>query len=249
MYDVINFVIVWIYYTGYAEEATGNWCFKDGTITFWDVFTLYKKHLIGKILALYIDCCYSGQWVVDCAKCLDEMGIGACGHQAKEQKIFIRIIASCEPSQKATVENFLLRKGILFHDHYKTLFFCSSKKLTNFQTTYARDFTMITCLQWEGPTAPCRLSSIPPRCSWKWVDVVAVDHKDRPVSRIYLIKDESDGIDVWHYVLVDKEMLDAFHNRTVSDLSRYGHIIKSGWGRNPPSNVTEGILKCSPGYA
>ena len=249
MYVTVNFtIIVWIYYTGYAEKATGNWCFKDGTITFQDIFALYKKHLIGKILALYIDCCYSGQWVVDCAKCLDEMGIGACGHQAIEQKIFLRVIASCEPNQKAGVENFLIREGIIFHEYYKSLFFCCSKKLSNYQTTYTCDFTIVRCLQWEGPTAPCRLSSIPLRCSWKWVDVVAVDYEDRPVSRLYLVQDESDGIDVWYYVLVDKEMLDIFLTRTDSNLSQCGHIIKSGWGINPPSNVRDGILSCSPSY-
>ena len=186
---------------------------------------------------------------MDCAKCLDEMGIGACGHQAMEQGIFLRVIASCKPHQKATVENFVVKEGILFDDYYKTLFFCQSKNLTNFQTTYTCDFTMVRCLQWEGPKAPCKLPSIPPRCSWKWVDVVAVDYKDRPVSRIYLIQDKNDGIDVWHYVLVDKEMLDTFLARTESNLSQYGHIIKSGWGRNPPSNVSDGFLKWSPGYA
>ena len=65
---------------------------------------------------------------MDCAKCLDEMGIGACGHQAIEQGIFIRVIASCEPNQKATVEIFLTREGITFHDHYKTFYSFATPK-------------------------------------------------------------------------------------------------------------------------
>ena len=191
---------------------------------------------------------------MDCAKCLDEMGIGACGHQAIEQGIFIRVIASCEPNQKATVEFFLTREGITFHDHYKTLFFCHSKKLTNFQTTYTCDFTKVKCLQWEGPTAPCQLSSIPPRCSWKWVDVVAVNYQDRPVSRLHLMHDKNNGVDVWHYILFNKDLdiLDIFRTSDTeskeSDLSQYGYIIKSGWGRNPRSNVNEGIVIHSPTY-
>jgi len=82
---------------------------------------------MGKVLAIYTDCCYSGQWVVDCAKCLDEMGIGACGHQTMQKGISIRVIASCEPNQKATVEHFVVLKGIEFDDYYKTLFFMFQK--------------------------------------------------------------------------------------------------------------------------
>jgi len=40
------------------------------------------------------------------------MGIGACGHQIMQKGTFIRVIASCEPNQKATVEHFVVQKGI-----------------------------------------------------------------------------------------------------------------------------------------
>ena len=181
------------------------------------------------------------------------MGIGACGHQAMEQGIFLRVIASCEPNQKAIVENFVVKEGIRFDDHYKTLFFYLSKKLTNFQTTYTCDFTKVKCLQWEGPTAPCRLPDIPSRCSWKWVDIVAVDYNDRPVSRLHVMYDKNNGTDVWHYILFYKEldMLDTRASGTESnesDSSQYGYIIKSGWGNNPPRNVNAGIIMNSPTY-
>jgi len=202
---------------------------------------------MGKILAIYTDCCYSGQWVVDCAKCLDEMGIGACGHQTMQKGIFIRVIASCEPNQKATIEHFVVQKGIKFNDHYKTLFFYHSKKLSGSQTTYTCDFTKVKCLQWEGPTAPCLIPDILPRCSWKWEDVVAINHKNRPIFRLYLVRGKNNGRDVWHCVLVDKERIDTFHTScTEENVSQYGHIIKSGWGRNPPSNIVEGFQKYGP---
>ena len=237
---------VWIYYTGYGEKGTGNWCFKDGTISFQDIFALYKKYLKGKSLAIYTDCCYSGQWVVDCAKILDEMGIGACGHQATQQGIYIRVVASCEPTQKAAVESFVVRNGIKFEDDYKTLYFFSSKKLSCFQTTYTCDFTMVMCLQLEGPKAPCRLPDIPSRCSWKWVDIIAVKPKDRPYSRVRLV---DNGIDVWHYVLVDKEMLGSFEaSCTTNNISQYGFVMTSGWGRIPPDNIVESIEYNGPTY-
>ena len=237
---------MWIYYTGYGEEGTGNWCFKDGTISFQDIFTLYTKYLKGKVLAIYTDCCYSGQWVVDCAKILDEMGIGACGHQATQQGIYIRVVASCEPTQKAAVESFVVNKGIHFGRLHKTLAFFSSKQLSCFQTTYTCDFTIVMCLQLKGSDAPCQLPNIPSTCSWKWVDIIAIDPKDRPSSRIHLV---DNGTDVWHYVLVDKEMLESFETDcTINNVAQYGFVVKSGWGAIPPDNIVKGIVFNHPSY-
>ena len=119
-----------IYYTDYSEEGIGNWCFKDGLISFKDIFQLYKTYLKGKLLYVCSDCCYSGQWLVDCTKCLDEMGIGACGHQAIKHGILLKIVASCIPSQNATLGNFVGQKGIFFRGKEHTIIFCSYK---NFQ--------------------------------------------------------------------------------------------------------------------
>ena len=40
-YAITDSTVVWIYYTGCAEEATREWCFKDSAITFQDIFALY----------------------------------------------------------------------------------------------------------------------------------------------------------------------------------------------------------------
>ncbi|XP_065883128.1 uncharacterized protein [Dysidea avara] len=112
-----------IYYTGHGEFGTGNWCFKDGTISLQEILALYFDYFRGKLLyiftdccysdcciitcfhgkLLYIftDCCYSGHWVVELAKYLDDLGIGACGHQARELGLLFKIVASCEQDQKA----------------------------------------------------------------------------------------------------------------------------------------------------
>ena len=90
-----------IYYTGHGEEETGNWCFKDGVITFKEMFDLYERHFRGKLLYLICDCCYSGQWIQRCGEALDSMSIGACGHQAREHCILMKISAACLPSETA----------------------------------------------------------------------------------------------------------------------------------------------------
>ena len=156
-----------IYCTGYGEEGTGNWCFKDGTISFQDIFMLYKKYLKEKMLIINSDCCYSGQWVVDAAKCLDEMGIGACGHQAIKHGMLLKVFTSCQPNQTATIGNFVAHKGLYFNEAECVIYVYYNKKLSDTQNTYGVDFTKIKCLQLEGPTGPCRLPDIPTKCSWK----------------------------------------------------------------------------------
>ena len=239
-----------IYYTGYAEEGTGNWCFKDGTISFLEIFELYKKYLTKKLLHIFIDCCYSGQWVTDCAKCLDGMGIGACGHEIREKGLLVKISASCRPCQKATYGMFS-SKGIFYDDDNDSLFIYSNIELSKTQTTYSGNFPKIHCLQLEGPTAPCLLSGIPPRCSWKWVDVVAVDFKDRPSSLIYTVRGKVQGKEAWQYVLVEKELVDKFKvqiSTGVINVSQFGYVIRSGWGRVPPDNIAKSIKIYSPDY-
>ena len=92
---------VLLLYMGHSEEGTGNWCFKDGTISFQEIFALYREHCHGKLMSIVTDCCYSGQWTIDCAKTLDSLGIPPCGHRAREQGILVKVLASCQPDQKA----------------------------------------------------------------------------------------------------------------------------------------------------
>jgi len=233
----------WIYYTGYGEEGTGNWCFKDGTITFQDIFTLYNKYLKGKLLYIVIDCSHSGQWVVECAKCLDEMRIGACGHRTREQGILIKVFASCQPHQKATSGCYVIQEGIEYDETWNSIAVYSNKKLSDTQTSYGCDFTKTRCLQLEGPTSPCRLPDIPAKCSWKnWQDFV----KSNPRSLIYTVRGQDRGWDAWHIVHVERALLDDFKLKIKSgsiDVADYGYVIKSGWGKDPPKAVIEAIDK------
>merc|ERR1719333_876071 len=49
-----------VYYTGHGEEGTGDWCLKDGTMTFEDVIACFSSG--SKAPIIFTDCCYSGTW-------------------------------------------------------------------------------------------------------------------------------------------------------------------------------------------
>jgi len=248
-YYVLLFNLVSIYYTGYGQEGTGNWCFKDGAISFQEIFTLYQKYLAGKVLCIFTDCSYSGQWVVECAKCLDEMGIGACGHQAREKGTMLKVFASCQPDQKATIDHYVTKKGIYYSDDDNSIWLYYNKKLSDTQTTCGYDFTKIKCLQMDGPKAPCRLPDIPPKCSWKWEELFATDYDNRPASLIFTVRGTDKGRKAWHLVLVERKLLESFHETVATgnvDVAKFGYVIKSGWGKDPPDDICKNVELYGP---
>ena len=56
-----------IYYTGYSEKFTGNWCFKRKnkltTISLQQIVSLIPKSDKKVNLTVYSDCSYSAQWI------------------------------------------------------------------------------------------------------------------------------------------------------------------------------------------
>ena len=179
------------------------------------------------------------------------MGIGACGHQAIKHGMLLKVYTSCQPNQRATLGSFVAQKGILFDEEY--IFICtySKKKLSDTQTTYGSDFTEIKCFQLEGPTAPCRLSDIPAKCSWKWEDIIALEWEKRPAKLLYLVHGKDRGREGWHYVLVERDLIDDFEEKVRSgtvNVSDYGYVIKSGWGKDPPVDIEDKIKKYCPSY-
>lgn len=63
---------------------------------------------------------------------------------------------------------------------------------------------------------------------------------------VYLVNGKDSGRDVWHYVLVDKEKLLEFQKSIKAgniDVIKYGKVLSSGWGKNPPPDVVESIKK------
>ena len=124
---------------------TGNWPWKDGFLTFEDIYQMYKAHFKGRYLYVVSDCCFSGSWVVECARLLDKDEL-KCSHAAKDSQIYIKVFAACLPSQKAYDTWYTKQKGVKYHGdtHSKIIKFAEHRKLghgINTQTTLAVDFT------------------------------------------------------------------------------------------------------------
>ena len=136
-----------IWYTGHGERGTGNWVLKNGYVKFEDIYDLYKRYFKGRYLYIVTDCCYSGSWVVECARLLDRDGI-KCGHTAELQKVFIKVFAACLPSERACDTMYTKYKGVKLNPRRggpeKTISFAEHRRLgrkKSTQTTLGVDFT------------------------------------------------------------------------------------------------------------
>ena len=146
----IKFCLVLIWYTGHGGPgSTGNWIFQDGSVTFEDIYRLYKDFFKGRYLYIVTDCCNSGCWVEECARLLDRDGI-KCGHSAKYQGVYIKVFAACLPNEPAYDKYYTQCKGVKLHSHRtdrsKTIKFAEHRRLrykssAASQTTLGVDFT------------------------------------------------------------------------------------------------------------
>ena len=229
-----------LYYLGHSEEGTGNWCFKDGTISFQEIFDLYRRHHSGKLLLIIPDCCYSGRWVTDCAKTLDGLVIPPCGHQARENGILIKVFASCQPDQKATEPCYSVEATELANDG--TLLFYYMKRVSETQSFCATDFTKLVCLR--GLDESCR--SAEALKNWTWQDAVGGVLN----SRVFKVRDKDRGRQVWRVVLLSsksEEYKEQFLEKLKSgtNVANWGYIIKSGWGEDPPQSIMDKVSNWS----
>ena len=62
---------------------------------------------------------------------------------------------------------------------------------------------------------------------------------------IYLVRGKNQGHDAWHYISIhNRLMLPIFLENTKYnnlDISKYGKILYSGWGKNPPDDIIKQI--------
>ena len=137
-----------IWYTGHGENATGNWVFEDGCLAFEDIYDLYKKYFKDRYLYIVSDCCYSGSWVVECARLLDRDEI-SCGHAAKEHRVYIKVFASCLPNETACDKFYTECRGVRPYSsggNLKVIAFAEHRELScrgerDHQTTLGVDFS------------------------------------------------------------------------------------------------------------
>ena len=228
------FLTATIWYMGHSEEGTGDWCFKDGTISFQELFDLYMTHLPGRLLTIVSDCCYSGNWVHRCAETLDnKLGIRPCGHKARERGVLIKVCASCQGNQKAA-EPCFSTDATHVDANSDTLKSRRNPQLTEHQTTMVADFTQLVCCREPWSLCPADDAFK----NWKWYNAVSGEMR----RNIHPVRGNDEGRPAWHYVLLssgDEEHVQGFkeQNRTGTiDVADWGYAIESGWGEDPPDN-------------
>lgn len=182
-------------------------------------------HMRGKCLTIVSDCSYSGNWIKQCAEKLDEKGIPACGHHARKEGILLQIFPSCKANEKATINCFAEEGIVVVSDGLR--FNC--KTLSSGQTSLRGNFRRLRCSSESGP---CDVSS-------KWCDRLMIK------KQLFKVTGTDQGRPAWHYVLVDEDKLEEyyalFHDGASPrvDVAKYGKVLESGWGEQPPEDVVD----------
>ena len=226
---IIPYFIAVLYYSGHGEKDTGNWCFKNGVITFDDVFDLYTDTMRGKPLRIVSDCSFAGKWVENAAVKLDELGIPSCGHHTREQEILLKVFASCRKNQKAAMSSYTKKQASINENDDKYVYYPVGP-IDSDQDGVLGDFIKIRCN--KKHTEQCQV--IQPKSRW-------VDRVYNGVF-LYLVRGNNRGKPVWLYVLVDEEKESAFNEKVATgniNVTDYGEKIESGWGKDPPQSVKD----------
>ena len=210
-------------FTGDSEVSTGNWCFKDGVITFQDIYDLYIKLFRGKRLAIVSDCSYSGNWVEKCAKVYDKYGIQACGHYSKESSSLVNIFTSCKADQEATILAYV-SEAMEFRAKLNDVIFYGNKTLSSSskQTTIRGHFHMIHCE--HKPGEPCQYTL---HSNQTWEKKLSL------WPRLYLVPSTDDRGSA--AVLVDEDKVQQFEEQLATgtmNVADYGTVLYSGLGKN-----------------
>ena len=189
------------------------------------------NHFKGKPLTIISDCSYSGNWINDCAKRLDEMNVPSCGHHTREHGLLLQIYTSCQPNEEATALCYI-NEAVEYSEADKAVLFWTSKTLTSGQKTMRTDFRTIRCS--KPADESCEADS---DCTWN-------DHVNIKYHLVYLVRGEDRGRPAWYYVVLDEEKLDDFKAKVVTgtiNVANYGRVLKSGWGKDPPEDIVRKI--------
>ena len=75
---------------------------------------------------------------------------------------------------------------------------------------------------------------------------VSMRYNQDPRERLYLVRGRDKGKPAWHYVMVERQLLGLFLKRTKGgslDVADFGKVLECGWGKDPPENTREKIVK------
>lgn len=210
-----------LWYTGHGERHSGDWVFYDGTVSFSEIYSLYKKCFLGRLLYIVVDCCYSGQWVLRLAEYLTSQGIGACGHCSRENNILIKVLAACKPHETA-FDGAFSRKAVCTDDHNRICFM--QKKIERGQTPCFLDTTEICCF--TSSLADCKWPSIPLDNDWSWSQLADSEQRRSIVNRTAWLWVRNQALGC---VLVKTHLLEKYKEKERSGKSfpakDFGHIF------------------------
>ena len=230
-----------IWYSGHGGVNTGNWCFKDGFISFEDVFNSYYEHFRGKKLTIVSDCCFAGNWTIQCAELLDRKCIPACGHKAKEE-VLVDIFASCKPDESAYDGVYAQQCVKVDSKTCKMVFSNNPVNVPNHhhlvQSPVVFKTSKITCFSKDR----CNFEKIPEK--WLWKDLLLGNKLHLRLKRIRLTRNRIS------YIFIHKNKLEEFHRlekkgSLPDNLGSLGYIIRRGYGATPPQ-IEELICKFGP---
>ena len=188
-------------------------------------------------MSIITDCCYSGQWTIDCATTLDSLGISPCGHRAREQGILVKVFASCQPNQKAAEPCYSVEGVTVNDDGTLTVY---NETLAHQTPTWC-DVTKLTC--WRGPDESC--CSDEALKNWKWQETL----HERLWKSVQIVRLSDQGRTTWHCLLLSnksEEYQKRFSERVKSgsiNFTEWGYVIESGEGRNIPQEIRDKILQ------
>ena len=236
-----SLLIALIWYTGHGERMTGNWCFKDGIISFEDIFHLYQENFRGKMLTIVSDCCYAGQWVHRSVEKLDRLKVGACGHKARAAGLILKIFAACQPNETA-FDGVYTKECVSIEPTKSLMLFyfkaVEIKQHSRFQTPFGIDTTKITCF--SDNKKLCRIDQIPERARWLWKDLTD-DRGFRLQLRLFKLWEKKNRRPYWRFMVVYDDKFEEFCEVAKSgqlyDCDMYGYTVFSGYGETPPPEI------------
>ena len=186
-------------------------------------------------MSIVSDCCYSGNWVKDCAKTLDRLGISPCGHRAREQGILVKVFASCQPDQKAAEPSHSVEAVTVLDDGTQVI---GARQLTQQRSAWFTSTKLVCC---RAPDSPC------PRNTFqhlKWEDGLDGKFNIRQITR------KEGRADKWYYIMLHRagdEYAAAFDAQFKRDpalqLSDWGYVLESGQGTDIPQEIQKKVCE------
>ena len=167
---------------------------------------------------------------------LDEHGVKPCAHSAVENKLIISVGASCTHTEIPFQLLYSIRGNANDKNTGVLGGYRGGWEVADGQHIKRASVNTIACTN-KSIDEPCTLG---PSDTWRNIF---------NSERIYLVRGMDKGRPAWHYVLLvdDEETIKKFKEQTQGanagqhtiDVTNYGQVLKSGWGRDPPNDVKD----------